>query len=81
MIAMPASFKVGDTQDCRINNGKAERLHWRDKDTLVIEPADARTILSAERVGKLIHFTCGGEGKGKGDYRWDGPVVYEVGPE
>jgi hypothetical protein len=40
-ISVPETFKVGDTTDCRIN-GVPQRLTWRDKNTLVIEP-DATT--------------------------------------
>jgi hypothetical protein len=76
MIAMPKDFTVGQTADCRIN-GKQERLTWRDNDTLVIEPDDARQILSVHRSRDLIHFACGAPGTGQADYALDGPVLYE----
>jgi len=79
MISMPTTFKVGDTQDCRIN-GKPERLTWRDEDTAVIEPGDARKIVSVNRSRDLIHFVCGAAGMYKGDYAWDGPILYEKEP-
>jgi hypothetical protein len=79
MIAMPKDFTVGQTADCRIN-GKPQRLTWRDEDTLVIEPGDARKILTAHRSRELIHFACGDAGLDKADYGCDGPVVYEKPP-
>jgi hypothetical protein len=61
MIHMPTTFKVGDTDDCRIN-GESKRLTWRDKDTLVIEPDDARQILLSALDGELRCFMCGDAG-------------------
>ncbi len=78
-IAMPTEFKVGDTSDCRIN-GEAKRLTWRDNDTLVIEPGDARPILSLDREDDMIHFICGRAGLGKEDYAWNGPILHEKKP-
>src|SRR5215470_13109237 len=66
-MSMPKTFKIGDTLDCRINMEPA-RLTWRDAKTLVIEPEDARVILTTSYEGDLIHFTCGdagGAGKGR----------------
>ncbi len=77
---MPLAFKIGDTQDCRIN-GKPERLTWRDEDTLVIEPDDARKIVSLSRDRRLIHFVCAAAGLTASDYAWDGPILYEKEPE
>jgi hypothetical protein len=36
--------------DCRIN-GKAERVTYRDENTLVIEPDDARKIMQMSNAG------------------------------
>lgn len=44
-ISLPKQFKIGDTVDCRINLRPA-RVTWRDADTLVIEPADPRAIIT-----------------------------------
>lgn len=56
-ISMPRDFKIGDTEDCRINREPA-RLTWRDKNTLVIEPGDARRIVTMHSDDELIHFVC-----------------------
>jgi len=74
-ISLPTTVKVGDTVDCRIN-GAAARVTWRDTDTLVIEPGDARQIISLGRDRNLIHFTCGAAGLGKDDYVRNGPICY-----
>jgi hypothetical protein len=55
---LPKSFKLGDTADVKIN-GKPEKLTWRDAETLVIHPDDARTILQIADEGDLNAFTCG----------------------
>jgi len=60
LISMPTTFKVGDTEDCRIN-GKPEKITWRDRNTLVIEPNDARQILNVERTGDMLSFSCASE--------------------
>jgi hypothetical protein len=57
MIHLPNSVKVGDTVDCRIN-AEPKQVTWRDADTLVIEPDDARHILLAAPEGDLICFMC-----------------------
>lgn len=57
VISMPNTFKIGDTADCNINR-KPARLTWRDQNTLVIEPGDARKIVRVVPVGDLISFTC-----------------------
>jgi hypothetical protein len=57
IIHMPNTFKVGDTVDCRINQ-KPERVTWRDKNTLVIEPNDARRIVHIQQDGELAAFCC-----------------------
>jgi hypothetical protein len=52
-ISKPETFTVGDTADCRIN-GKPERVTWKDKGTLIIEPGDARRIVEVRQtVGTL----------------------------
>jgi hypothetical protein len=57
-ISMPLTFKVGDTVKCTIN-GKPKMVTWRDKNTLVIEPGDARRIVAIHRGGgDLIDFAC-----------------------
>jgi hypothetical protein len=57
---------VGDTADCRINKVPA-RLTWRDAKTLVIEPNDARIIITTYYEGDLVHFMCGDAGGGGGE--------------
>ena len=57
-----ATFKIGDTAECKIN-GKPERLTWRDAETLVIEPDDVHTIEYGERAiskefGEYYTFMC-----------------------
>jgi hypothetical protein len=42
-IYMPATFKVGDTADTTIN-GERRRLHYKDAETLVIEPGEEKHI-------------------------------------
>jgi hypothetical protein len=54
---MPKTFKVGDTADCRINKQPA-RLTWRDAKTLVIEPDDARAIITTNYEDDFIKFIC-----------------------
>jgi len=67
MIDTPKTFKVGDTIGCRIN-GEPARITWRDDDTLVIEPGDARCILRTRSEGNKRVFICGHEGTGKDRY-------------
>ena len=58
VIWMPRTFKVGDTADVKIN-GEPKRVTYRDPDTLVIEPGDARTILGRmEDDRDLVTFAC-----------------------
>ena len=57
VISMPSTFKVGDTAECRINREPA-LVTWRDKDTLVIAPDDARRIVFMRRDRDLIDFAC-----------------------
>jgi hypothetical protein len=56
-ISMPPDFKIGETRDCKINK-QPERLTWRDKGTLVIEPNDARKIVHMHRQSDCIQFAC-----------------------
>ena len=67
---MTKSFKVGDTADCRINK-KPRRVTWRDENTLVIEPDDARKIITWVTEGNLTCFMCGDRGESAADYRMD----------
>ena len=73
MIQMPADFAIGQTRDCRINR-KPERLTWRDKSTLVIEPGDARKIVSVTRrdPGNVWAFVCA-DADGGTDFSVFGP--------
>ena len=57
-ITTPKTFKIGDTQDCRIN-AEPPKITWRNASTLVIEPNDARTILHTQIDGDLRVFMCG----------------------
>jgi hypothetical protein len=43
IIHLPANVHIGDTASVRINREPA-RVTWRDAQTLVIEPNDARRI-------------------------------------
>jgi hypothetical protein len=65
-IYMPVTFKVGDTANVRINQ-EPQRLTWRDADTLVIEPGDARKIVDRWTDGELITFVCA-DADGTADY-------------
>lgn len=75
-LSMPNDFKVGQSAECRIN-GRPARVTWQNQKTLVIEPDDARSILSVTKDGDLLHFTCGDSGKGITDYGSLGPIIYE----
>jgi hypothetical protein len=48
---------IGDTVDCHIN-GEPAHVTWRDAETLVIEPNDARRIVDITTDGKLRQFIC-----------------------
>jgi hypothetical protein len=75
LLTVPATHKVGDTMDCRINGGPA-RVTWRDEGTLVIEPGDARVILETSLGNNGRQFVCGGRGETRDDYGSDGPVIF-----
>jgi hypothetical protein len=57
ILHMPESFKVGDTEACRIN-GEPAQLTWRSPDTLVIGATDARHILKTHVEDGLRCFIC-----------------------
>jgi hypothetical protein len=58
MISLPADVKVGDTVACKIN-GDPALVRWRDQETLVIQPGDARAILHTELDRNMRDFCCG----------------------
>jgi hypothetical protein len=76
ILSLPATVKVGDTVDCRIN-GAAARVAWREEGTLVIEPGDVREILKVVKDGDLHRFTCASAGMTRADYVIAGPLIYE----
>jgi hypothetical protein len=57
LMNLAKSVRIGDTVDCRIN-GQPARVTWRDAQTLVIEPDDARHIACVMSIGDLNHFVC-----------------------
>jgi hypothetical protein len=75
MISMPKTFKVGDTEDCRIN-GKPERLLWKDASTLVILPDEAHPIVTMRLDGDLRCFMCGRAGAEATDYVVDADSMF-----
>jgi hypothetical protein len=77
LLAMPTSFRVGDSAECRVN-GRPARVTWRDERTLVLEPGGARDILLVGEAGDLVNFTCADAGKTARDYGYDGVTVFEV---
>ena len=62
MITMPLDFTIGETRACKIN-GEPSKITWRDEETLVIEPGDARKIACAFLDGGLRTFFCGDAGE------------------
>ncbi|HYT57856.1 MAG TPA: hypothetical protein VEQ38_24380 [Verrucomicrobiae bacterium] len=56
-IAMPESFKIGDTAAVSVNK-KPATVFWRDADTLVLNDTDARRILHSYLNGDLRQFYC-----------------------
>src|SRR5262245_61355622 len=66
LISMPTTFTVGETADCQIN-GKPARVTWRDIETLVIEPGDARKIICTIIEGDRKRFLCTPAGVGMDD--------------
>jgi hypothetical protein len=61
IIYMPQTFKIGDTETCKIN-GETQQVTWRDKTTLVIEPDDPRAIVTRTQPGDLTCFFCADAG-------------------
>jgi hypothetical protein len=59
MITMPLDFTIGETRYCKINR-EPKKVTWRDKDTLVIEPGDARRITQTFADRGLQTFICSG---------------------
>jgi hypothetical protein len=53
VISLPPSVRVGNTVDCRINK-KPAHVTWREAQTLVIEPDDARRIVHLGRAWNSI---------------------------
>jgi hypothetical protein len=56
-ISLPATVKVGDTADVKIN-GEPRKVTYRDAKTMVVEPDDARCIVDVQRCGELNSFVC-----------------------
>jgi hypothetical protein len=76
IIHMPKTFKVGDSAACRINAAPA-RVKWRDAKTLVIEPDDARAIISIQSDDELQVFFCGDSGAAQDEYEVDSELFPE----
>lgn len=57
VISLPKTVGIGDTVDCRINTEPA-KVTYRDANTLVIEPGDARQIVFCNEGSDLITFVC-----------------------
>jgi hypothetical protein len=58
IMHMPESFKVGDTNACRIN-GEPTQLTWLSPDVLIIGAADFRQIVKTDVGYGLRVFFCG----------------------
>ena len=56
-LSLPASTKVGDVVDVKIN-GKPQRVTWHGN-TLTIEPDDVRTVHEVLRTEDTLCFICG----------------------
>ena len=65
LMHTPKTFRVGDSQDCRIN-GEAARITWKNAKTLVIEPGDERAILHTLIDGELRVFFCSSDKRSEG---------------
>jgi hypothetical protein len=76
VIHMPKTFRIGDSADCRINAAPA-RVTWRDAKTLVIEPDDARAIISTQSDGDLTCFFCGDRDTPQDEYDVDSDLFPE----
>jgi hypothetical protein len=57
MIHLPPHVRIGDTADVRINKQPA-RVTWRDAQTLVVEPGDARRIVQILKEPDMNTFIC-----------------------
>jgi hypothetical protein len=57
VIHLASSVRIGGTVDCRINR-KPARVTWRDAETLVIEPEDARHIVQVLEHPEFLSFVC-----------------------
>jgi hypothetical protein len=57
IIHLPTSVHLGDTVDVQIN-GEPARVTYRNTQTLVIEPDDARHIVAIKREPDLNTFIC-----------------------
>lgn len=66
-VLMSRAQKIGDTVECHVD-GEFKRVTWRDENTLVIEPDDARAIILKIIGGDLIHFVCGLPGETADDW-------------
>jgi hypothetical protein len=64
-VALPDTCKIGDTAMCRVQDLP---VHWRDKNTMVFLPNDARTILRQMTINNHIMFTCTRAGETTADY-------------
>ncbi len=75
IVHMPKTFRIGDTAGVLIN-AKPARITWRDANTLVIEPDDARTIVAREEDNEMACFMCGNAGETRSDYETDADPAY-----
>lgn len=66
MLTMPATFRIGDTADCKINR-KPARVTWTGKTTLLIEPDDPRAIMLIDEGPEGMCFVCGDRGMSRKD--------------
>ena len=60
MMSLPTTVHIGDTVECEINQEPA-RVTWRDAQTLVIKPGDARRIVRILEEPDLRTFVCADE--------------------
>jgi hypothetical protein len=57
MMKLANTVHIGDTAEVTIN-AKPARVTWRDAQTLVIEPGDARRIVHIQEDSDMRTFTC-----------------------
>jgi hypothetical protein len=67
MMQLANTVRIGDTADVTIN-AKPARVTWRDSETLVIEPDDARHIVRVLEEPDLRTFICA-DADGSDDFR------------